>query len=120
MSFLAGFAGQAIFACVTQGVGAVISGVQGANSAYDQDRYICSDYNTTIDAITTITGLTATINEQTAQAMATNETFMKLNDVIRTEKSAILSRQKTFQFKVYVTIVVNIILTLIVMYNILY
>ena len=108
------------FAIATQGVGAVISGVQGAKSAYDQDRAICHDYNQTLQAITDINALTSTINKDIAQQMATNADFMKLNATIRTEKEAIQTRKKNFMFRVYVTIVVNVLMTLIVLYNILY
>jgi hypothetical protein len=115
-----GYIGQGIFAIATQGVGAIISGVQGAKSAYDQDRNICYDYNQTLQAITNINALTSTINKDIAQQMATNADFMKLNTTIKAEKEAIQKRKKTFMFKVYVTIVVNVFLTLIVLYNILY
>lgn len=108
------------FAIFTQGFGAVVSGVQGAKDSYDQDKDICHDLNNTIDATNKISSYTDRIKKADYTMFNENGEFAQLVKVMQGEKSIIQSRKKSFSIRILTTIIVNIVLTLFITFQLFY
>jgi len=117
MSFLASLGEQALFAVVTQGIGATISGIQSAQNDYDQDMQTCDSYNQTLQTTQDLKQLTSDIANKSVTQLADNQTFMKVNAAIKNMQLGMASKSKTFSTRVMVTIIVNIVLVMLLAYN---
>ena len=108
------------FAIFTQGFGAVVSGVQGAKDSYDQDKDICNDLKNTIDVTNKIASYTDRIKNADYTMFNENGEFAQLVKVMQGEKSIIQSRKKSFSIRILVTLIVNIVITLFITFQLFY